>query len=55
MRNVLFVRDFESFKAEDHVEVEDQIAVDAIAGGFAVPSVDAFAPATEIKKLPEAV
>ncbi len=48
MRNLLFVQDFENFKAGDHVEVDDQTAVDAIAGGFAVPSVDALAPSVEI-------
>jgi len=51
MRNLLFVQDFQTYKAGDHVEVDDQTAVDAIAAGFAVPSVDALPPAIEITAL----
>lgn len=54
MRNVLFVSDFESFKAGEHTQVEDQIAVDAIANGYAVPSVDALATVVEVKKIKKA-
>ncbi len=40
MKNVLFVLDFDAYKKGDHVAVNDQIACDAIANGFAVPSVE---------------
>jgi hypothetical protein len=42
VRTVKFIKDFESYKADDHVEVDDQVACDAIASGAAVPSVDAI-------------
>lgn len=42
MRIIRLVVDFSPFKAGDHVEVDDQYACDAIAQGFAVPSVDAI-------------
>jgi hypothetical protein len=40
MKNVLFVQDFDAYKKGDHAAVDDQIACDAIANGFAVPSVE---------------
>lgn len=45
MRTILFVESTGDHKAGDHVEVDDQTACDAIAAGFAVPSVDAIEPA----------
>lgn len=49
MKNVLFLQDFGSHKAGEHVLAEDQVACDAIAAGAAVPSVEAVAePVPEI-------
>ena len=45
MRTILLVSDCEPYKAGDHVEVEDQFACDAIAQGFAVPSINPVAKA----------
>lgn len=55
MRTIHVCVDFDVHKAGDHVEVDDQVAVDAIAQGFAVPSVDpiekAFDPVEENRAL----
>lgn len=42
MRIIRVTVDFDVHKAGDLVEVEDQVACDAIAQGYAVPSVDAL-------------
>ncbi len=40
MKNVLFLQDFDGYKKGSHVAVDDQVACDAIANGYAVPSVE---------------
>lgn len=40
MKNVQFVQDFDAYKKGEHVAVDDQVACDAIANGYAVPSVE---------------
>ena len=42
MKNILFLQDFDAFKAGDRVLAPDQVACDAIACGAAVPSVEAI-------------
>lgn len=52
MKNILFLQDFDAFKAGDHVLAPDQVACDAIACGAAVPSVEAIpAPPTVTAKV----
>lgn len=59
MRTILVCSDFDTYKAGDHVEVEDQTALDAIVQGYAVPSVkevpfdDADAPEKAVYAAPE--
>lgn len=43
-RQVRFMSDFKDNKVGDHVMVDDQVAVDAIASGAAVPSIDPIEP-----------
>lgn len=45
MRTIQVVVAFDVHKTGDHLEVEDQVACDAIAQGYAVPSVYAVEPA----------
>ena len=40
MKNVQFVQDFDAYKKGEHFAVDDQVACDAIANGYAVPSVE---------------
>jgi hypothetical protein len=50
MRTIYVVDDFDTHKAGDQVEVDDQVACDAIAQGKAVPSIwtyKAIDPAVE--------
>lgn len=42
MRTIKVVVDFDVYKAGDHIEVEDQVALDACVQGYAVGSVDAL-------------
>lgn len=55
MRTILLVSDYSPFVAGDHVEVDDQFACDAIAFGYAVPSINpvakAFDPVEENRAL----
>lgn len=51
MRTIQIVVPFGGFDAGDHVEVDDQVACDAIAQGTAVPSVEA--PTTKAMTAPE--
>jgi len=46
-RIIKFVSDFVDFKSGDIVEVEDQLACDAIAEGYAVPTIDPVTKAAE--------
>jgi hypothetical protein len=39
MKNVQFVQNFDAYKKGEYVAVDDQIACDAIANGYTVPSV----------------
>jgi hypothetical protein len=47
MRTIHVVVDFDAHKAGDHIEVDDQVACDAIAQGFAVPSVEVLEKALD--------
>ena len=51
MRTVQFLADFGGHAAGDHVEVDDQMACDAIAQGAAVPRIDPISKA--INSAPE--
>jgi hypothetical protein len=44
MRTIHVVVPFDVHQAGDLVEVDEQVACDAIAQGYAVPSVEAVAP-----------
>lgn len=56
-RQVRFLADHGEFKADQIAVVDDQLAVDAIANGFAVPSIEPIdAPETvAAEAAPEAV
>ena len=54
MKNVLFLQDFGSHKAGEHVMAEDQVACDAIACGAAVPSVEEVPEPTPVAAKAEA-
>ncbi len=47
MRTIQVVVGFDVHKAGEHIEVDDQVACDAIAQGYAVPSVYTILSATE--------
>ena len=53
MRTILFVESTGDFKAGDNVLVDDQTACDAIAAGFAVPSVEFIEDTKAIDAAPE--